>query len=686
MTQEIFEQFNAKKEQLKALAHKADEYGWLPKDGKKGQDEETVMSCREILQKLDDDKLVIGVIGQMKAGKSTFLNAFAFGDEVLPAATTPMTASLSVITYGEKEEVVAEFYSPAEWKEMEYRAAQEVENEYADDPETLKIKAARELVQKAARLGSSLQSLLGTTRHDKVDQLTEYVGADGKYVAITKAVTLYKDMELLRGVEIVDTPGFNDPVVSREARTREFLSKADAVLLLLYAGRPFDATDREILFKTVGSAGTGRVLVGINKYDTVVRAKYGERMSEEQLIEYVKQEMKNACREEGNNSLNDLLKDTTPIPLAAEMALLTLIPREKALSSEKWKAIYRRYSDEFDTGDFDELRKWSRLDRMATALGDVVNKEKASILFRKPLNSIMAAGQNKLNACIAEMKQAEEAKRNLDLSKDDLEEKKEDLAKAKKKVDRLIGHLSNDINEKIFDQKGKLRKAIEDARDRACNEMKRDIDKFGFLDRLNRNNLYPKLRNQADNAYKNARRSYDEYQFSARKDIRKVVEENLDDISDKLYKYLDDFDARDMIRSLKEKVLFSNECAEKEAQAFSNKKDDFFFITFTSKEEARQAMEQFKREFPVQSLAEDCFSELPKIVDEVRKGIVEEIIDPLGELLQEAIDEFDQREAKKAEAARRLEKAQEQKALVEKQLAEMKKEAAAVSTAALAQD
>ena len=70
----------------------------------------------------------------------------------------------------------------------------------------------------------------------------------------------------------------------------------------------------------------------------------------------------------------------------------------------------------------------------------------------------------------------------------------------------------------------------------------------------------------------------------------------------------------------------------------------------------------------------------------MRKGIVEEIIDPLGELLQEAIDEFDQREAKKAEAARRLEKAQEQKALVEKQLAEMKKEAAAVSTAVLAQD
>lgn len=368
------------------------------------------------------------------------------------------------------------------------------------------------------------------------------------------------------------------------------------------------------------------------------------------------------------------------------MALLTLIPREKALGSEKWKAIYQRYSDEFDTGNFDELRKWSRLDRMAAALGNVVNKEKASILFRKPLNSIMAAGQNKLNACIAEMKQAEEAKKNLDLSKDDLEEKKEDLAKAKRKVDRLIGHLSNDINEAIDNQKRKLRNAIEDERDRACDEMDSDIEKFGFFNRVKQNNLYPKLRNHADKAYKNARRSYEEYQYSTRKKTRTLVEDNLDDISDKLYTYLDDFDARDMIRSLKEKIRFSKECAERKVPAFSGKKDGFFFITDTSKEEARQAVEQFKREFPVKSLAEDCFSELPEIVDAVRKGIVEGIIDPLYELLQEAIDEFDQREAKKAEAARRLEKAQEQKALVEKQLAEMKKEAAAVSTAALAQD
>ena len=81
-----------------------------------------------------------------------------------------------------------------------------------DDPETLKIKAARELVQKAARLGL-FSPIPGSARPDT----TKWINSQSmweqtaRYVAITKAVTLYKNMELLRGVEIVDTPGFKRP-------------------------------------------------------------------------------------------------------------------------------------------------------------------------------------------------------------------------------------------------------------------------------------------------------------------------------------------------------------------------------------------------------------------------------------------------------------------------------------------
>lgn len=205
-----------KKQALLQVAEKAAEYGWIPRE--RTTSAKDTLSLAEIREKLEKDTLTIGVIGQMKCGKSTFLNAFIFENDVLPAATTPMTAALSVITYGEKERIVAEFYTADEWAEQKMQAARPLEDA-VDTLDESKIKAAKELVEKSSKLGASLQSYLGKTQEDSFDQLIEYVGADGKFISITKSVTIYYPKEYLKGVEIVDTPGFNDPIVSREERT-----------------------------------------------------------------------------------------------------------------------------------------------------------------------------------------------------------------------------------------------------------------------------------------------------------------------------------------------------------------------------------------------------------------------------------------------------------------------------------
>lgn len=45
--------------------------------------------------------LSIGIMGQVKAGKSSFLNALLFGGKpILPEAATPKTANLTKISYG----------------------------------------------------------------------------------------------------------------------------------------------------------------------------------------------------------------------------------------------------------------------------------------------------------------------------------------------------------------------------------------------------------------------------------------------------------------------------------------------------------------------------------------------------------------------------------------------------------
>ena len=70
MAQNLFEELQQKKERLATLAKKAREFGWIDEAREK-----------EIQEKLNNDVLTIGVIGQMKCGKSTFLNAFEFEDE-----------------------------------------------------------------------------------------------------------------------------------------------------------------------------------------------------------------------------------------------------------------------------------------------------------------------------------------------------------------------------------------------------------------------------------------------------------------------------------------------------------------------------------------------------------------------------------------------------------------------------
>jgi len=177
MSENIFETLKNRKEKLRNLIEKVCSYGWIDQSRK-----------NDLLKKIDDDTLSIGVIGQMKCGKSTFLNSFVFENTILPSATTPMTAALSVITYGERERIVAEFYTPDEWAEQQMQAKRSLEDAQGNAAEESKIKAAKELVGKAHKLGTELNRLLGKTQEDDFNNLIEYVGADGKYISITKSV------------------------------------------------------------------------------------------------------------------------------------------------------------------------------------------------------------------------------------------------------------------------------------------------------------------------------------------------------------------------------------------------------------------------------------------------------------------------------------------------------------------
>src|SRR5574344_1415246 len=542
MEHNIFEELQEKKSKLIALVNKANEFNWI--DGKRRD---------EIVEKLEKDTLTIGVIGQMKCGKSTFLNSFVFEDSILPAATTPMTAALSVITYGEKERIVAEFYTKDEWEEQKIQANHSIEECSGDTILESKIKAAKELVAKAVKLGSSLENYLGKTQEDNFNNLIEYVGADGKFISITKSVTIYYPKDYLKGVEIVDTPGFNDPIVSREERTKEFLKKADVVLMMLYAGRPFDATDRDIIFKNVRQCGIGKVLIGINKYDIPYCSQTNPE-DENKIKEYVKEELRKACRECNDNTLIEILNDVEPIPLSAEMALLSELPMQKISSSDAFNFAWKRHCDNFGISSQQEMRKWSHLDELIDAVKNMVNTEKNKILFAKPINAVLASGETLKADKESEFNKIKSEIELLKMPDAEIDEREENLSKANRRLSKKINFLGDDLDTEIQNLVRKGKNELEDIVDASCNKMLSIVhNEWGLF--KGRESISPRLEKERQDLYKRKlKRATEGYAEEGKKKIKHSIDDFFVDAEDLLMRYLPEFNSRDFVKSTQNKI------------------------------------------------------------------------------------------------------------------------------------
>lgn len=220
----------------------------------------------------ENRKLNIGVVGQVKAGKSSFLNTLLFGgQEILPKASTPKTATLTKMEYSEENIIQIEYYSLEEWEVLADNAMIDLDDEI--------YTSAREIVDMVRRNGLSVEPYLekGSERirfdsyDDLIQNLNDYVGEDGRYTPIIKAVTLYLNKEDFRGISIVDTPGLNDPIASRTIRTKEFMELCDVVFFLSQSGSFLDKSDWVLLSSQLPQKGVKRLVLIASKYDSGIR-------------------------------------------------------------------------------------------------------------------------------------------------------------------------------------------------------------------------------------------------------------------------------------------------------------------------------------------------------------------------------------------------------------------------------
>lgn len=261
-------------------------------------------------QLVEENRLLqIGVVGRVKAGKSSLLNALIFdGHAILPRAATPMTAALTTLTHGDTFGAEVQFYSAADRENIEQNALryeQRFREEKSRAYETLSQRRQRSGrhvedeqfhadVEKTARRAlqgehslaaahdqwqsirssnvdfkslDSLGRLQATDAQSLADKLLDYVGVGGNYMPLTKSVDIFLPLDSLRNVRIIDTPGLNDPVQSREERTTALLKNCDVVFIVSPAGQFLSEQDIEMMSRITQKEGVQELVLIASQVD-----------------------------------------------------------------------------------------------------------------------------------------------------------------------------------------------------------------------------------------------------------------------------------------------------------------------------------------------------------------------------------------------------------------------------------
>lgn len=233
----------------------------------------------------------IAVVGQIKAGKSSFTNALAQRPGLLPTNVNPWTTAvtrLHLSPRGAPRDVAAEFrfFDLDEWQRLAEgggRLRVLTERLVPGFEAGLLAKQLADMRYRAeARLGSEFKRLLGTCHSfPSIDRATleAYVcsgnstaapGATralGHYADITKTADLYLNSGPFSfPTTIVDTPGTNDPFLVRDEITRQMLDTADLYIVVLTARQALSAAD-VALMRILRGLHKDRMIVFVNRID-----------------------------------------------------------------------------------------------------------------------------------------------------------------------------------------------------------------------------------------------------------------------------------------------------------------------------------------------------------------------------------------------------------------------------------
>lgn len=243
-----------------------------------------------VLDKIAAFEPAVSVIGQIKAGKSTLVNALVGAPGLLPSDVNPWTSVITAIHLNSRHRpldtrALFRFFDRREWDrlmetggrlgEMSARAG------FTREAEEVRAQVAQMRQITETRLGQDFDRLLGGSHaFAKIEKsvIDRYIcygdpddlaagASDGAYADITKSADLYLDLpDMPRGLCLRDTPGVNDTFMMREQITLNAIGDSRVCVVVLSAHQALSTMDVALL-RIIGSVEEREVVIFVNRID-----------------------------------------------------------------------------------------------------------------------------------------------------------------------------------------------------------------------------------------------------------------------------------------------------------------------------------------------------------------------------------------------------------------------------------
>jgi len=327
--------------------------------------EETISGYTDFLE---NPEIQVAVVGAVKAGKSTLMNAI-LGDEIASTDVTPETAVLTIFKDSDKNYVKVFFYSANQWEAIWNSAKASIDKTY--NKKSLFIDEYSKLNAdniKNSWLNHSTIEFFPESIEDLKKIVKEHSSKTEAihYFVEKLEIGLKKfgidEAPLPRNISFVDTPGLDDVVAQRSQITKDYISHANAVIVCVLAETFRIDEYRTILgtFENIG-ADKNKVVVLGTQLDKLNHPREDWEKQKEEWYKHLEGLYRNEeslgknvigvsarifyfLQKLKNNMLNDD-KDIREITTFAEKNGIIILPQPGSTIIERVKNVFSPFNE-----------------------------------------------------------------------------------------------------------------------------------------------------------------------------------------------------------------------------------------------------------------------------------------------------------------------------------------------------